>query len=194
MITAHHLPYTKDWLMPVLSKESMDFHYDKHHLGYVKKLNSSIINTAYQNTTLEAMILESYQKGDMHVFNNAAQIWNHDFYWKSISTSKSITPNLKNLINYSFNDFTQLREDFIKKGLSLFGSGWIWLIQDNGGKLKLVTTNNAENPLIMNLKPLLTIDLWEHSYYIDYRNDRMQYLNNIFQCLNWSFADKNLSV
>ena len=193
MIKAQTLPYPRHLLTPVLSKETLDFHYDKHHIGYMKKLNSLITSTKYEDSTLEDIIKKSYKSGNITIYNNAAQVWNHNFYWNSLGLKNDMPSNIYRLINDSFETIQSFKNQVIEKGMSLFGSGWIWLIQNNDNKkLNLITTPNAENPLTLGLIPILTIDLWEHSYYIDYRNDRKAYLTNIVKCLDWNFANRNL--
>ena len=193
MIKAQTLPYQRHLLTPTLSKETVDFHYDKHHIGYMKKLNSLITSTKYEDNTLEDIIKKSYKLRDINIYNNAAQVWNHNFYWNSLGLNNDIPSNIHRLINDSFETIQSFKNQVIDKGTSLFGSGWIWLIQNSDNKkLNLITTLNAENPLTLGVIPVLTIDLWEHSYYIDYRNDRKAYLTNIVKCLDWNFANKNL--
>lgn len=193
MIKAQTLPYQKNLLAPNLSKETLDFHYDKHHIGYVKKLNSLIISTKYESNTLEDIIKESYKSEDTAIYNNAAQIWNHDFYWNSLGLENNIPDTICKLINNNFETVQNFKNQLIEKGMSLFGSGWLWLVQNrHTRKLNFIVTSNAINPLILGVVPLFTIDLWEHAYYIDYRNDRKTYLTNIIKCLNWYFVNKNL--
>jgi len=193
MINAHILPYERNLFNPTLSRETVDFHYDKHHIGYVRKLNNLITLTQYKDKQLEDIVKESYKLGDKAIYNNAAQIWNHDFYWRSLSVKPDKPRIVSNFINQSFKNIENFNNQVIEKGMSLFGSGWLWLVQDKKNKeLSLIATSNAENTLTLNLVPILTIDLWEHAYYIDYRNDRKAYLTNIVKCLNWNFANNNL--
>ena len=193
MIEAQTLPYQRDLFTPTLSKETLDFHYDKHHLGYVKKLNNLISSTQYKNKALENIIKESHKLGDEAIYNNAAQIWNHDFYWNSLAIKSDMSDSISSLIKQDFKSLENFNDKVIEEGMLLFGSGWLWLVQDkNTKKLRLITTSNAGNPLTSDLIPILTIDLWEHAYYIDYRNDRKSYLTKIVGYLNWDFADKNL--
>lgn len=193
MIEAQTLPYERDLFTPTLSKETLDFHYDKHHLGYVKKLNNLISSTQYKNKILESIIKESNKLGDEAIYNNAAQIWNHDFYWSSLAIKSGMSDTISSLIKQDFKSLENFNDKVVEEGMLLFGSGWLWLVQDkNTKKLRLITTSNAGNPLTSDLIPILTIDLWEHAYYIDYRNDRKSYLTKIVRYLNWDFADKNL--
>ena len=193
MIKAQALPYERDLFTPTLSKETLDFHYDKHHLGYVRKLNNLIASSKYEYESLENIIKESYKLGDKAIYNNAAQIWNHDFYWHSLNLKSDMPDFISSLVNKYFQNLDDLNHLIIEKGILLFGSGWLWLVQDKKTKiLSLITLSNADNPLTLDLMPILTIDLWEHAYYIDYRNDRKAYLINIVKYLNWDFANKNL--
>lgn len=193
MITAQALPYERNLFKQVLSEETIYFHYDKHHLGYVKKLNSLISLTESANLTLEEIIKKSYQERNKPIFNNSAQIWNHDFYWQSLALKSEKPSAISSLIDQYFTGFDIFNEKIIENGMLLFGSGWIWLVQDKKTKaLSLIATYNAENPITLDLNPILTIDVWEHAYYIDYKNDRKAYLTNIVKYLNWNFANKNL--
>jgi Fe-Mn family superoxide dismutase len=193
MIEAKIFPYEKDSFTPTLSKETLDFHYDKHHLGYIKKLNNLIPSTQYEDETLENIMQESHKLGAKAIYNNAAQIWNHDFYWSSLAVKSDISNSVSHLIKRDFKSLDSFENEVIEKGMSLFGSGWLWLVQcKNTRKLSLITTSNEENPLLLDLIPVLTIDLWEHAYYIDYKNDRKAYLAKIVKYLNWNFAYKNL--
>ncbi|MFQ3307498.1 MAG: Fe-Mn family superoxide dismutase [Candidatus Midichloriaceae bacterium] len=196
MIDVKALPYTKDSLKPVISTETVEFHYDKHHKGYANKLNKMLDSSKYADDNLEDMIVKSYKNHDFPVYNNAAQIWNHDFYWDSISSVKNMTidQDLLSIINANFGTIEQFKSKFIDAGVTLFGSGWIWLVQDKETmKLSIIQTNNADNPLILNKRPILTIDVWEHAYYIDYRNNRLEYLkNSVESLLNWDFAKNNI--
>jgi len=198
MITLQSLPYSRDLLMPTLSEETINFHYDKHHKGYVDKLNKLIHETKYESKNLEEIIKESYVYKDHLVFNNAAQIWNHDFYWKSITKCKEVnvpSDDLLEMINENFTSLDDFYTAFINAGATLFGSGWIWLIQDPETlKLEIMQSKNADNPLIYNKTTILTIDVWEHAYYIDYKNDRLGYLDKIVKFnLNWDFAKSNIT-
>ena len=180
MIEAQTLPYERDLFTPTLSKETLDFHYDKHHLGYVKKLNNLIASTKYENELLENIIKESYKLQEKAIYNNAAQIWNHDFYWNSLAVKSDMPNSVSPLIKQDFKSLENFNNKVIEEGMLLFGSGWLWLVQDkNTKKLTLIATSNADNPLTLDLIPILTIDLWEHAYYIDYRNDRKAYLTKI---------------
>jgi Fe-Mn family superoxide dismutase len=192
MINVRPLPYKKNILAPKISSETLDFHYNNHYVSYVKKLNSLIVNTQYEKQSLEDIVIRSYNNEHHLVFNNAAQIWNHDFYWNSLSPDTNISKDIALLVKTSFISFDKLCKSMIIKGMSLFGSGWLWLVQNNiGGNLRVITTSNANNPIILGLKPILGIDLWEHAYYIDYRNNREAYLTRVVRLLNWNFANNN---
>jgi len=184
------LPYAPDALVPHISKETIDFHYGKHHQTYVTKLNELIANTDKAGKSLEEIVKSSQGP----VFNNAAQVWNHTFYWNSMKPKGGGQPTgaIANEIKESFGDYDTFRKQFVEAALTQFGSGWAWLVKE-GGKLKVVKTPNAETPLTTSAKPILTIDVWEHAYYIDYRNLRPKYADTFLdQLVNWDFASKNL--
>jgi Fe-Mn family superoxide dismutase len=188
-----NLPYAHDELTPHISKETIEFHYNKHHQTYVTNLNNLIVETEYENLPLEEIIKKS-QGG---VFNNAAQIWNHTFYWNSLSPNGGGQPENKllEIIKDSFGSFESFKEKFSKTAITTFGSGWAWLVKKQDGKLDIISTSNAETPLtISGVKPLLTCDVWEHAYYIDYRNARPQYLNAFWSLVNWEFALNNYLI
>ena len=189
-VTLPELPYAKDALAPHISAETLDFHYGKHHAGYVTKLNAAIEGTEFENASLEDIIMKS-QGG---VFNNAAQIWNHTFYWNSLSPNGGGEPSgaLADAINASFGSFEAFKKEFTAKAGTLFGSGWAWLVKNKEGKLEIVQTANAGCPLTDGLVPLLTCDVWEHAYYIDYRNARPKYVDAFWSLVNWDFAASNL--
>ena len=190
------LPYSKDALAPYISAETLEFHHGKHHRAYVTKLNELIANTEYEQMSLVDIVLKS----DGKIFNNAGQAWNHDFYWKSMTPPQRqnqeidhIPDVLQSAINDSFGSFEELKKKFTEVGVGTFGSGWTWLVQNpQSKKLDVFSTSNAENPLRSGLIPLLTCDVWEHAYYIDYRNDRSKFLQTFWPLANWRFALKNL--
>ena len=193
MIEAQTLPYERDSFTLTLSKETLDFHYDKHHLGYIKELNNLIAYTKYEKEPLESIIKESYKLQKKAIYTNAAQIWNHDCYWNSLAVKSDMPSSVSSLIKQDFKSLENFNNKVIEEGMLLFVSGWLWLVQDkNTRKLTLIATSNADNALTLNLMPILTIDLWEHAYYVDYRNDRKAYLTKIVEYLNWDFANKNL--
>lgn len=188
--TLPELPYKKDALAPHISEETLLYHYGKHHKAYVDNLNKLTENTDMATKTLEELILTA----EGGVFNNAAQVWNHTFYWHCMSPNGGGEPQGKVLdaIIESFNSFKEFKEEFTKTAIQTFGSGWAWLVKDENNKLKIVSTSNAQNPLTSNLTPLLTCDVWEHAYYIDYRNLRPTYVEAFWNLVNWDFVAKNL--
>jgi Fe-Mn family superoxide dismutase len=176
------LPYAKDALIPQVSKETIEYHYGKHHQAYVNNLNKLIIGTDWEHETDLVNIIKAAKGG---IFNNAAQIWNHNFYWQSLTSKKNIQleGDLLTAVNKDFGSLENLKAEFIKQAIGNFGSGWTWLIKTSGGNLEILNTSNAT--------ALLTFDVWEHAYYLDYRNDRAKYLENYWQLINWDFATKN---
>lgn len=185
------LPYEKNALEPNISAETLEFHHDKHHQAYVTNLNNLIKGTEFENASLEDII----KKSSGGVFNNAAQTWNHTFYWHSMrSPKKDNAPagKLADAINKAFGSFDKFKEEFSKSAVGNFGSGWTWLVQRPDGSLGIVNTSNAATPITGSDKPLFTIDVWEHAYYIDYRNARPKYVESFWDLVNWDFAAKNL--
>jgi Fe-Mn family superoxide dismutase len=184
------LPYDRAALEPHISAETIDFHYGKHHQTYVTNLNKMIEGTEFESMDLEAIIRKS--QGGM--FNNAAQVWNHTFYWNCLSPNGGGEPTgaLAEAINKAFGSFAQFKEQFSQTAITTFGSGWGWLVQRPDGSLALVSTSNAATPLTGEDKPLLTIDVWEHAYYIDYRNARPKYVESFWALVNWDFVAGNL--
>jgi Fe-Mn family superoxide dismutase len=184
------LPYEMDALAPHISKETLEYHYGKHHQTYVTNLNNLTEGTDDANASLEDII----QKADGGLFNNAAQVWNHTFYWNSMSPSGGGEPSgeVADKINSAFGSYADFREGFVKAATTQFGSGWAWLV-DNGGKLEIMQTANADLPMKHGAKALLTIDVWEHAYYIDFRNARPNYINTFMDSpVNWDFVAANL--
>lgn len=188
----HHLPqlpYPKNALEPIISAETLEFHYEKHHAGYVNNLNNLIKNTEFEDMELEDVIKSSIGA----IFNNAAQVYNHTFYWNCLTPDKtSPSDKLAAMIDASFGSFENFKSDFIKSAVSNFGSGWTWLVRETDGALKIINTQNAGTPITVGQLPLLTIDVWEHAYYIDYRNGRQKYLDEIFKIINWNFVSSNI--
>ena len=183
------LPWSNDALAPHISAETIDYHYGKHHAGYVKKLNAAIDGTELASKSLEEII-----KAGGATFNNAAQVWNHTFYWHSMKPGGGGAPSGKiaDAIEGSFGSYDNFREAFSKAAATLFGSGWTWLIAD-GGKLSITQTKDADTPITGGATPLITLDVWEHAYYIDYRNARPDYIATFLDSLiNWDFANQNL--
>ncbi len=184
------LPYPKEALNPHISTETLEFHYGKHHAGYVKKLNAAIENTENAEKSLEEIIKTS----EGGIFNNAAQIWNHTFYWNSMSPEGGGEPKgaIAGAIDKSFGSFSEFKEKFTAFASTLFGSGWTWLVKNSDGSLGIEQSFNAGCPLTGGRKPLLTCDVWEHAYYIDYRNVRPDYIKAFWSLVNWEFANRNL--
>ncbi|MHB8790737.1 MAG: superoxide dismutase [Desulfobulbaceae bacterium] len=196
--TAHALPplpYADNALGPVISANTLGFHYGKHHRGYVDNLNKLVAGTEFADLSLEKIIAAAAGKSEKAaIFNNAAQTWNHTFYWNSLKPNGGGEPpaSLKQKIEASFGTVDACRKELATAATSQFGSGWAWLVQE-GDKLKVVKTGNADLPLTMGMKPLLTIDVWEHAYYLDYQNRRADYVNAVLEKLiNWDFAAANL--
>jgi len=185
------LPYAKDALEPHISSETLDFHYGKHHATYVVKLNGLIEGTEFSDSSLEEIVKKA-PAGP--VFNNAAQIWNHTFYWNSLSPNGGGEPagDLLEAINKAFGSVEAFKEQFTDSAVNNFGSSWTWLVKNSDGSLAIVNTSNAACPLTDGATPLLTCDLWEHAYYIDYRNVRPDYLKAFWSLVNWDFAASNL--
>lgn len=184
------LPYAMDALKPYISEETLEYHYGKHHKGYVDKLNAAIPGTEFENLGLEDII----RKAKGGVFNNAAQIWNHTFYWNSMSPNGGGKPSgdLAAAIDKAFGSFDDFKKEFIAKTGANFGSGWGWLVKKGDGSVAIVETDDADTPIAHgDATPLLTCDVWEHAYYIDYRNARPKYLEAFFEVVNWDFAAKN---
>jgi Fe-Mn family superoxide dismutase len=184
------LPFAMDALAPVISKETLEYHYGKHHQAYVTNLNKLIPGTEFEKASLEDII----KKAGGGIFNNAAQVYNHTFYWNCLSPSGGGEPSgkLAEAIDKNFGSFAEFKKQFTQSAATNFGSGWTWLVKDKDGKLKIENTSNAGNPLKDGKKPLLTVDVWEHAYYIDYRNARPTYLEKIWDIFNWDFVAKNL--
>ena len=185
------LPYAMDALAPHISQETLEFHYGKHHKTYVDKLNGLIVDTDLADASLEDIIKQS----SAGVFNNAAQIWNHTFYWNSLSPNGGGEPSgaIADAINAHFGSFAEFKEAFTQSAINNFGSGWTWLVMKSDGALAIVNTSNAETPLTDgSVKALLTVDVWEHAYYIDYRNARPSYMEAFWALVNWDFANNNL--
>lgn len=176
------LPFEKDALEPVISAKTIEFHYGKHHNAYVNNLNKLIEGTAFKNQSLEEIIKTS----EGGIFNNAAQVYNHTFYWESLAADKQQIPeDLLHAIVENFGSFDSFKEEFIKTAATHFGSGWAWLVKTSEGKLQITATANAANPLLQGFVPLLTCDVWEHAYYLDYQNRRPDYINAFWNVINW---------
>ena len=186
------LPYALDALQPHISKETLEFHYGKHHQAYVTNLNNLVKGTEFENLSLEDII----RKSSGGIFNNSAQIWNHTFYWHSLSPKGGGQPKgaLAEAVNKKFGSFDAFKEAFTKSAVGNFGSGWTWLVKKADGSVDIVNTSNAGTPLTGTDKPLLTCDVWEHAYYIDYRNLRPKFVETFLDKLvNWKFAEANFA-
>lgn len=187
------LPYAKDALEPHMSVETLEYHYGKHHNTYVVKLNGLIPGTEYESKSLEEIITSAPAGG---VFNNAAQIWNHTFFWNSLSPNGGGEPTgaLADAINAKWGSFAKFQEAFNDKAVNNFGSSWTWLVKTADGSLDIVNTSNAGTPMTDGLTAIITVDLWEHAYYIDYRNVRPDYLKGFWALANWDFAAANFAA
>ena len=185
------LPYAKDALAPHISEETLEFHYGKHHQTYVTNLNNLVPGTEFEGASVESLVM----RASGGIFNNAAQVWNHTFYWNSLSPNGGGEPTgaLADAINTSFGSFAEFKEAFTKCAVTTFGSGWAWLVKNADGSLGLVSTSNAGCPLTEGQTPLLTCDVWEHAYYIDCRNARPKYLEAFWALVNWEFASENFA-
>jgi Fe-Mn family superoxide dismutase len=186
------LPYGMNALEPHVSRETLEFHYGKHHQTYVTKLNELIKGTEFENAPLEEIVRKS-QGG---IFNNAAQTWNHTFFWHSMSPNGGGKPGgqLQKAIDSAFGSFEEFREKFSAAAVAVFGAGWAWLVKHPDGTVGIDTTANAFTPLASDNKPLLTLDVWEHAYYIDYRNKRPDFVSAYWNVVNWDFASRNFSA
>ncbi len=180
------LPYPKNGLEPYISAETLEYHYDKHHRTYVNNLNNLVVDTEFEQMSLDDIV----KNASGSIFNNAAQDWNHRFYWQCMQPNGRGEPTgiLLAAINRDFGSFAQFKDEFTKTAVSTFGSGWAWLVQNHDGNLLITSTGNADNPLTENKKPLLTCDVWEHAYYIDYRNARPKYVDAFWDLVNWDFV------
>jgi Fe-Mn family superoxide dismutase len=188
------LPYAKDALAPVISAETIDYHYGKHHQAYVNNLNNLIPGTKYEQLSLEDTVKQSHgAMSEKPIFNNSAQVWNHTFYWHSLAPGAGGEPTgaIKGAIDKSFGDFATFKDKFSKAAAAQFGSGWAWLVKGGDGGLTIETTPNAETPFATGKTCILTIDVWEHAYYVDYRNARPKYIEEYWKLVNWDFANKN---
>ena len=186
------LPYAKDALAPHISAETIEYHYGKHHQTYVTNLNNLVPGTEFDGLSLEEIV----KKSSGGIFNNAAQVWNHTFYWNGLSPNGGGAPTgaLADAINSTFGSFEKFKEEFTKCAVTTFGSGWAWLVKNADGSLALVSTSNAGCPLTAGQTPILTCDVWEHAYYIDFRNLRPKYLEAFWALVNWEFANANFAA
>jgi Fe-Mn family superoxide dismutase len=186
------LPYAKDALAPTISEETLEYHYGKHHQTYVTKLNAAIPGTEFESMSLEDIITKS----SGGIFNNAAQVWNHTFYWNCMTPDAKGAPegDLAAAIESTFGSFDAFKEAFSTAAANNFGSGWTWLVKTADGSIEIVSTSNAGCPLTDGVKPLLTVDVWEHAYYIDFRNARPNYLEAFWGLVNWDFVSANYAA
>lgn len=189
--TLPELPFAKDALQPHISPETLDYHYGKHHQAYVNKLNGQIDGTEFASMSLEDII----RKSEGGMFNNAAQVYNHTFYWNCLSPKGGGAPSgaISGAIDDAFGSFDNFKEEFSKKAATVFGSGWAWLVKNKSGKIEIVQKPNAGCPLTDGAIPLLTCDVWEHAYYVDYRNARPKYIEAFWSLVNWDFVNENFS-
>jgi Fe-Mn family superoxide dismutase len=188
MIELPKLPYAMDALEPIISKETLEYHYGKHHKAYVDNLNKLIPGTEFENMPLEEIILKS----SGGIFNNAAQVWNHTFYWHCMTPDSSKKPGgkLATAIDDKFKSFDEFKKQFSELAVKTFGSGWGWLVKNADGSIELLSTSNAGTPLTQGKEALLTCDVWEHAYYIDYRNARPTYVEKFWDLVNWEFVEE----
>jgi superoxide dismutase, Fe-Mn family len=184
------LPYAKDALEPHISAETLDFHYGKHHAAYVTNLNNLVPGTEFENKSLEEIVKSAPAGG---LFNNAAQVWNHTFYWNGMSPTGGGEPTgaVADAINAAFGSFAEFKEKFAASAVGNFGSGWTWLVKNAAGGVEILNTGNAGSALTSDVTPLLVVDVWEHAYYVDTRNARPQYVGNWWNLVNWDFVAKN---
>lgn len=182
------LPYRLNALIPHISEETLEYHYGKHHLTYVNNLNGLVPGTEFEKADLETII----KKAEGGIFNNAAQVWNHTFYFETFSKSGKRKPDgkLADAIVKSYGSFDSFKEQFTKAAATLFGSGWAWMVKNEDGNLQITQESNAGNPLRKGLNPLLTCDVWEHAYYIDYRNKRPDYIKSFWEIIDWDIISK----
>ena len=190
-IEAKPLPYAYDALQPAISEETLRYHHDKHYVGYITKLNELIADTPYASESLEEIVMTS----DGAIFNNAAQAWNHEFYFEQFSPTPQAMPTgpLLDAIDRSFGSFYAMKAEMAKAAASLFGSGWVWLVEEPNGTLSILSTRNAGLPMRHGLTPLLALDVWEHAYYLDYRNRRGDAMHEMWRVLDWRKADERFA-
>lgn len=183
------LPFSRDALEPHISAETLDYHYDKHHRAYVEKLNELIKGSKFEYMPLEEIILSA----EGNVFNNAAQAWNHSFFWNCLSPNGGApSGRVAEMISKKWGDFDQFKAEFGESAISNFGSGWTWLVQNKKGELEVLNTDDADTPKKQGLRALLTLDVWEHAYYLDYRNERPKFVEAFWNLVNWEFVNNNL--
>lgn len=185
------LPWSNDALTPHISPETIEYHYGKHHAAYVTKLNGGIKGTEFAEASLEEIIMKSTGG----IFNNAAQVWNHTFYWNCLAPNAGGSPTgaIAQAITKTWGSFEKFKEDFSAQAAGNFGSGWTWLVKNSSGNLEILNTSNADTAMKHDKKALLTLDVWEHAYYVDYRNARPKYIEAFWNLINWDFVNKNFS-
>ncbi len=182
------LPYATNALEPVISQKTIEFHWGKHVQTYLNNLNNLVSGTPFENATLEEMV----KKADGGIFNNGTQVWNHIFYFNSFSAKRGtqLSDKLMKAINESFGNLDAFKKEFDTQAASIFGSGWMWLVKDEKGKLSIIKASNADNPIRNNLMPILTADVWEHAYYLDYQNKRADYLSALWNIVDWDIISE----
>ncbi|GIJ93182.1 superoxide dismutase [Capnocytophaga stomatis] len=192
--TLPELPYDKNALNPIITEETFDYHYGKHHAAYVNNLAGLVKDTPMADENIVDIIRKSHAENNVAIFNNAAQHWNHSFFWHCLSPDggKNPTGKIAELIHRDFGSFENFKEQFSTTAVKLFGSGWAWLAQNQEGKLEILPMKDALTPLTENKTPILTLDVWEHAYYIDYRNARPKFVEGFWEIVNWNFANENL--
>ena len=192
--TLPELPYDKNALNPIITEETFDYHYEKHHAAYVNNLAGLVKDTEWAEKDIVDIIRKSYNENQVAIFNNTAQHWNHSFFWNCLSPDggKNPTGKIAELINRDFGSFKNFKEQFSATAVKLFGAGWAWLAQNQEGKLEILLMKDAFTPLTENKTPILTLDVWEHAYYIDYRNARPKFVEGFWELVNWNFANQNL--
>ena len=188
-LTLPELPYAREALEPHMSRETLDYHYGKHHKAYVDNGNKLIAGTEFEKMDLDEIV----KKYSVKIFNNAAQVWNHTFFWNCLTPTQTAPgKKLTDALVKQFGGIDDFKKQFTETAMNTFGSGWAWLVKNADGSLAIVSTPNAGNPMTAGQKPLLTCDVWEHAYYVDYRNARATFLEHFWSLVNWSFVEKNL--
>lgn len=193
-LTLPELPYDRAAMAPIITAETFDYHHGKHHATYVNNLRSMVEDTELSEASIEDIIRQGYAHQNSALFNNAAQHWNHSFFWNCLSPDGGKLPQgkISKLIQRDFESFKNFKEQFSTTAVKLFGCGWAWLAQDSNGKLEILPMKDAHTPITEGKKPILTLDLWEHAYYIDYRNARPKFVDSFWEIVNWDFANRNL--
>lgn len=193
------LPYNYDALEPYISSDTLKLHYKRHHKSYVDKLNELVVGTKYANLSLEQIILTSSREPVLEtvkkIFNNANQIWNHTFFWNCMSREHGQQPSklMSQILIENFSSVEKFMNEFEKSCIELFGSGWVWLVKNRNDKLEIFKSDNSVSPLVFGMTPLLACDVWEHAYYLDYKNDRKAYVQRFWNLVNWSFVEQNMT-